>query len=379
MTIPACVFTGGGSGGGVVPPGPPNEDAQSVLYPVAFEMPAELSIQTGMMQVGVSFTKPNQLAWSRAIVYTSANVGGPYVTTINQQSSIGGITGSISTVNPNVTPPDLAILLGGDATLYSFATMDDMVADPTGKNMMFVQCPPDYYGNPRNIFLRYQTATLGAPRMWWLANWIYDLLGDINLNIPGILAVSQSIAILDFIPVTIVLPDTWIGNTLYVKIASVNNIGVQQDLSTITPLEVPIVGLYYKPLAPQYLSINGQEENAGIIYWDYGWSGDLVMTWYTRNRFNSGGYDLSRTNNIGRDPDFVRYRIEIYNYAESLINTYYLYLHIHQFPGDETWIYTYADRMADVTTVPFKVKIYQEDAQGVSDPLSVWVEYPTGG
>lgn len=98
--------------------------------------------------------------------------------------------------------------------------------------------------------------------------------------------------------------------TLYFKLPSFNYGGYFEDIADCTEISEYVDGIGSVPLPPCTIKVNGiglQDDllvRPGV--------GDLVVEWRGRNRYCNGQYVYDRADTIYDDPDFVQYRVEIY-------------------------------------------------------------------
>lgn len=331
--------------------------AESVVNAQAMELPNFLGAVSAPT-VAIAYAKPDQLAWGGATPYISDAAGGTYVSRPDARIMGQSITGEVVSVNPDDT---LTIDLDNDATLNSFATEGDMLADNLGKNIIAVKTASGV------VFAKYQTVELVSARRWKLGNVLCDLLGYSMFDEFGDMAATNPLIIFDYAVMQIELDPGWYGKTLYVKVASYNQHGEVEDLAGITPVSVTIAALNLAPLTPCPLFVNQMPDGtplsgnvANIAF------GTFSISWYNRPKNNPGAYyngglaagdDVSQIN---------RWVAEIYNGA-TRVRTWNI------FTEPCVFAYTAADQTTDgmSAVTPLTLKLKRVDVCGLSSKQAV--------
>lgn len=331
------------------PPGPPDlgGDPGSVIRPILIELPAQYS-PTQISLIAL-YSESGESSWYGASLYRSTLPDGSYEyfnTTIQS-----GITGVVTDVGISGNTAYITVVLDSDDTLSSAIDFNDLYTT-VNKNLAMIKT-----AGGKEIFIRYQTVTLIAANTWKLEGIIYDTTGFPSWNTHGIIVVGDEIYFYDVIPFTVVTKPELVGRTMYAKIASMNFVGAEEDLATVSAISRVIAGLTNKPLPPYGILVNGISLNPDTTVVTA--SGDIVIEWKSRNRKNEGEYARDRTDTINDDADFKEFELEIYN-GVTLLRT--------ATTISKSYSYTTALQISDGAASPIGVKLRQLSIAGyVSD------------
>lgn len=322
-----------------------NEDMAAVVSPIIIESPARYSRNESLM--AIIYSSPGIQTWEGASVYKSIAEEGSY--NFFGKSEISGITGYVIETGIENDNAYIDILLDTDDELESVDTLEELLLDET-KNLMVVRTAEmidDPMSPGNDIFVKFKNAELIEDRIWRLSGLVYDTVGFPKLNTFGEIEIDNHIAIYDSIPHLAKLFPHDYNRIMYVKAASFNFQGIEQDLSEVDPFSNVIQGLHTKPLTPFNVHVNGISlENNNVTVG----SGDLVFTWLSRNRKNSGAYIFNRTDTNNEDEDFKNFELVIYS-EENLIRTF--------ISENRTVTYTSAQQTEDNAGNTLEIKLRQ--------------------
>lgn len=317
------------------PPEPPDfsGDPLSVVNPLLMELPARYSGEKP--QLAIAYSKSTSNSWCGASVYRAYSAAGSYTKIASKPGS--GITGTVIAVGSNY----IDIELNWDATLSSATSFDDLVISST-KNLCMVRIATG------DKYIKFQDADLLAPKQWRLSKLIYDLVGFSLCNTVGGIAVNDKITLYTNIPHILVVPEADKHKTLYYKLPSFNFKGLEQSLADVNYTAKLIDAVCDKPLTVHNIQINGiglTSSNAITIA-----SGDILLDWMSRNRFNAGANNYTRSDAIIDDSDFKSFEIEVWRNSvlkRSVSQT------------AKSWTYTTAMQAADGGTgaITFKIQV----------------------
>jgi hypothetical protein len=255
------------------------------------------------IRVGVSFSKPNQLSWCGASLYEANNSGGPY--TLKKTTSYSGVGGIVNAVGITTTDTRyIDITLDTDFTLESALDFDSFMQKNT-ENLMVVRT------STGDKFLRFQNVALLSANKWRLSGLLYDTIEFPVLNTYGSVAALNVVSMYKNLPFNTKFDMSDTHKPAYFKIPSFNFRGVEQDLSIASATSVTVTDKAMTPLAPDNILINN------IIGLDSNYSanvssGDVSITWSSKNRFNDGVYNYTRSDSVQDDYDFVTFILEVY-------------------------------------------------------------------
>lgn len=319
--------------------------ASSVLFPMIFETPALWANTNSYL---ITYTAPDEVQWAGASLYRS------YLPTSGYQgigtSRRDGTTGVIVEVGETsggIKYIDVA--LNSDDTLESATDFDELISTP-GINLAVIST------STRNVYLRFATVELIDTDTWRLSELIYDLVHFPTKNSYGNIASGNVFAYLETKPFVKRLQESELDRKLYFKAPSFNTKGAGQDLSNVDYLTLETTAMAARPLSPCNIKINGigiDTSNAISVA-----SGDIVISFSSRNRRNRGGTNYQWAYAIKEDADFDSFVLEIYNGA-TLLRT------VEQ--TGKTFTYTAAMQSADGGISPYLVKIKQQNISRVSD------------
>ena len=330
-----------------IPPRPPNLflPASSVVNPLIVEIPP-LYISTG--KYGVSFSKPDETQWRGASLYKSYVSGSNYSRIdVANNSGITGTVDALGSLTGDIKYID--ITLDTDATLSSATDFDTLLSTPLMNLCVFRTAT-------RDIFLRFEDALLIGTNKWRISNIIYDTVLLPLLNTYGSIAVLDKMLFYSNVPFIESIIDIDVLRMLYFKIPSVNFAGTEQSLADISAITFTNENLINKPLAPYNIKINDIGINSSdSIKVD---AGDIIIKWFSRNRFNTGGNNYTRSDAILDDADFYEFQLEIYN-GVTLLRT------VNQ--TSKTFTYTSAMQTTDGGYSTYIIKVKQRNNSIDSD------------
>lgn len=321
-------------------------DPGDAIRPMIVEVPARYS-PVYMLAMAV-YSPSGEDAWLGASLYRSYSEGGTYNYTESIENE--GVTGTVTGVGYIDDIAYIDIELDSDETIESIA--DGEYFQSETKNLAVIRTP-----DGRDIFIRYQTVELLSANNWRLTNVIYDTTGFPEWNSYGEIEAGGTspyeIAMYELAPYTFDLITYDIGKTLYMKAASYNHVGSEQDLADIDPFSREIEGLNTKPLSPFGIEVNDVSPDGNNSITTN--SGDIEIVWKSRNRFNTGGLVFSRSDAINDDSDFSGFELEVYNGANLLrtIST-----------TNKTATYTQAQQTTDGGSTPYTIKLRQVATTG---------------
>lgn len=328
------------------PPSAPNLflSASSVLNPLAVEFPP---LYYSTAKYGISYTKPDEDQWRGASLYKSYVSGSDYsrIDTAN----VTGVTGTVLAVGTSGTINYIDIQLYSDHQLESAIDFDTLLSTPL-KNLCVIKTAT------KDVFMRYEDVTLIGTNQWRLSNLIYDTVDFPLLNTYGDVVASNKIIIYSNIPFIESINDFDILKTLYFKIPSVNFAGTEQSLADVSAITFTNENLNAKPLAPYNIKINDIGiNNTNTIKVSVG---NITIEWFSRNRFNTGGYNYTRSDAIGDDSDFLEFQLEIYN-GTTLLRT------VNQ--TGKSFVYTSSMQVSDGGHSSYIIKVKQRNNSIDSD------------
>ena len=318
-----------------LPPETPNlhEPAESVSGALLIE-PPPLYYSTFKLLTVCSKPADND-SWAGASVWKAYAEGGAYTRKLSNTGS--GVTGTVIAVGEDDDIAYISVELDWGATLYSATDFDTLMTTP-GKNLFYVDGRG--YG-------RFQTVELIGTNQWKLTGLIWNTVNFPRLNTYGDIEVDDVVAFFQGTISELALLEEDKYRDLYIKTPSFNLHGEEQSLADVAALSITMQALIDKPLPPTHFTINGVSVNSGGEV-KIG-SGDIDLTWRSRNRFNTGGYNYNRADAIVDDLDFVEFQIEVYRNS-TLLRT------VNQ--TAKSWTYTTAMQSTDGGTgnITFTVK-----------------------
>ena len=320
-------------------------DATDVVNPVAVEIPAMYAYDKEL--IAVTYSKPDDIQWAGASLHRAYASGGSY--TRLDTSYRSGVTGTVTAVAIAADIATITVELDWDFTLSSASSFDVLMATPRQNLCAFT-------GTYGTVFCRFSDATLVSGNTWTLSGLIYDTTGFPDLNTYGNIEADDVFVFYNNMPYIQELPISDMDRTLYYKIASFNFKGIEQSLADVTAISIAPEGLVSKPLAPYNAKVNGigMPETETIT----AGSGDLEITWMSRNRRNEGGLNYAYADAVNDDYDFDEFVLQIYN-DTTLMRT------VNQ--ATKTYTYTSALQSADGAVSPFTCRLYQKGLSDVSD------------
>jgi hypothetical protein len=323
----------------IPPPELPNldEPAESVIRHMAIEVPA---LYSPTCEVYITYSQPvdehglfSGLSWAGASIYKAYEAGGSYQRELSNPGS--GVTGKVICVGIDNYTAYIDVELDWAATLSPATSFDNLLTTP-GKNLFVID----------DIFCRFQEAELIAVNQWRLSGLIYDTVGFPKLNTYGSFLVDDEVFFYQGTVNILDIEDADKYRTLYFKTPSFIKKGFEQNLADVSYFSLMIQGLCDKPLPVYDVSINGiglDSDNAIVIG-----SGDIILEWFSRNRFNAGGNNYTRSDTIIDDSDFQNFQIEVWRNS-TLKRT------VTQ--TAKSWTYTEAMRATDGGAGPITFKI----------------------
>jgi len=247
MEINPESYTVGVIGSDLTPPPSPDlySDASSVTRVIARELPAQYA--TGNKYI-VSYAQPNETQWAESVLYKSYKLAANY--SFVDDTTISNITGVISAMGYTDSVAYIQVALDSVDSLESATDFNTLMTTPD-KNLC------GFVSGGKNIFIRFEDATLISGTMWKLSNLIYDVGGSPQLNTFGSLVNTDVFYLLEDIPYIEPISNAELGKTLYLKPASANFAGEEQLLGDVTAVSFTAVGVAETPLTPENVIING--------------------------------------------------------------------------------------------------------------------------
>ncbi len=247
--------------------------------------------------------------------------------------------------------------LDWDYTLASATSFDALLSTP-GKNLMVVigNSPQD------GIFCRYQTVELLGSKQWRLSGLICNVTNFPLIDTLGSIAADQDVVFYQGTQNVLSFLEAEKHRTLYFKPPSFNLYGEEQSLADVNSISLAIQAICDKPLPIYNIKVNGMGVDFGdsIIVAN----GDIQFAWMTRNRFNSGGANYSKSDALIDDSDFQNFELEIWrNSVKKRTVT----------QTAKSWTYTTAMQAEDGGTgnITFKCRVIA--IAGISDDKSCTV------
>jgi hypothetical protein len=333
-----------------VPPAPPGlrADPGSVLRPLLAELPAYYSGAQSLL--AIAYSKSGEAAWAGASVYRAYSAGGSYA---KLAAALGSpVTGEVIAVGDS----SIDVELDWDATLASVTGMDALVLDKTANLCLLRTAGGDLYG-------KFQTVALLAPRQWRLSGLIVDLAGFPLPGSPAGIAVGDDFALYLGLRHLLPIGEADRHRTLYFKVPSSNFGGWEQSLADVAELSVALAAKADTPLAPCNLAANGIGLDTGAVTVG---AGDLTLAWTSRNRTAAGATNPDRADAVPEDADFLNFLIEFWRGGV-------LRRSVAQAEKEYTW--TAAQQAADGGSGAVTVRLYQVNTLGTSTKLEAVVAF----
>lgn len=247
--------------------------------------------------------------------------------------------------------------LDWDYTLASATSFDALLSTP-GKNLMVVigNSPQD------GIFCRYQTVELLGSKQWRLSGLICNVTNFPLIDTLGSIAADQDVVFYQGTQNVLSFLEAEKHRTLYFKLPSFNLYGEEQSLADVNSISLAIQAICDKPLPIYNIKVNGMGvdfDDSVIVA-----NGDIQFAWMSRNRFNSGGANYSKSDALIDDSDFQNFELEIWrNSVKKRTVT----------QTAKSWTYTTAMQAEDGGTgnITFKCRIIA--IAGISDDKSCTV------
>jgi hypothetical protein len=324
------------------------EDALSVVRPMAFEVPALYAGEKNIY--AATYSPPDQVSWAGSALYRAYASTGPY--TRIEAKSASGVTGTVL----SITGGTVMAALDGDYSFTSAASMEELLTTPK-LNLFAVNTAEGIK------FCRFQTAVLYGVNTWALSGIIYDTAGTPVLNSSGSIAAGNPLAFYARIPYLREVASTDAWRTIYLKIASFNFSGAEQDLSDVAMETLVLQAMAQTPLNPGNVHLNGTEVFSGDTV-AVTPATDITLDWKSRNRFNDGADDFTRSDTPVDDYDFVEFIIQVKE-AGVTVRT------VHQ--TAKTWTYAAALQASDGVGSPFVIVLQQKGASATSAGVNVTV------
>lgn len=327
----------------------PNEEPQapdfvSPSLPIesflAVEIPARYSLYSCRLAIACTPQSIDSY-FAGFSLYKSYITSGTF-TRMNTSTTIG-ILGVVSAVNDTT----ITIVLETDDTLESMETFNELMMIPN-KNLVFVRT------SVGDKFFRFQIADLIDTNTWKLSGLLFDLVNIPLVNVTTDVAIDDEIMIFDELTFneSLIVGDR--NRTLYLKVPTFNQAGSEILLSDCTEETVSIIDMSNTPIRPFFIDVNSvgirsdKEVTVG--------SGDIILTWMSRNRFNDGANNYTNSDAIPDDIEFASFRIYIYN-GSTLLRTVNA--------TDKTYTYTSALQASDGGSTPYIFKLYQINSNKV--------------
>jgi hypothetical protein len=316
-----------------------------VINPIVFELPAVYSGEKNI--VALSYSKANQTAWAGTGLHKAYAVGGPYTRIDSRLFS--GVTGEVSTYGITAGRAWIRVILDVDKDLTSATSLAVLLTTPK-QNMAVVRTAT------RDIFFRFEEATLISGYTWEIEGLIWDLTENAQWNIYNSITATDVIVFYQDIPYLKEVSSADSLKLLYWKIASWNFAGVEQDLSVVAAISNQMGAMAQTPLNPSNIHFNGTEVlDGGAITLIA--AADIIIDWTSRNRFSDGWGDYTRSDTPVDDYDFIEFIIIIKSGATTKRITAV---------ATKTWTYTAAMQATDSIGSPFTVTVQQRGISATS-------------
>lgn len=333
-----------------IPSPPPGLDADpgSVIRPMLAELPAYYSGAASLL--AVAYSKSDQPAWAGAAVYRAYSAGGSFT---KLASALGSpITGQVIAA----TDTTIDVELDWDATLASVTSMDALVLDKTANLILLRTAGEDLY-------CKFQTVELLAPRQWRLSGLIQDLVDFPRPGAPSDVAIGDDFALYQGLRHLLSIGEADRHRTLYFKVASSNFGGYEQSLADVAETPVTMAAKVDTPLPPCNLVINGIGLDGATVTIG---AGDLQLAWTSRNRTASGATNFERADAVPEDSDFQNFLVEFWR--EGVLRR-----QVAQ--AEKSYSWTAAEQAADGGSGAVTVRLYQVNALGTSTKLEAVVTF----
>lgn len=330
------------------PPPSPNlySAASAVTRVIAREVPAQY---TATNKYFISYAQPVETQWAESVLYKSYESGANY--NFVNRTTLSSITGVVSGVGSTNGVVYIQVTLDSSDSLEGATSLDSLLITPKLNLCGFVTA------GGKDIFVRFEDATLISGNIWKLSNILFDIGGFPQYNISGTLAINDVFYLLSSIPYMENLGTEEINKTLYFKPASANFAGQEQVLGAVTAVSLATKGLAQIPLTPVNIAINSvgvTDTNAIVVG-----TGDISISWMSRNRQFIGMIDFERTDTSKDDIEFESFSVEIYqNDDTTLIRD--------NITANKTWTYTSAMQAADGNFTPLKIYVRQKNSAYIS-------------
>jgi regulation of enolase protein 1 (concanavalin A-like superfamily) len=240
--------------------------------------------------------------------------------------------------------PYIDVLIDWDAILEGAEDFDEFMSTP-GKNLIVVETAAD-----GDKFIRFQHATLYDTRTWRLTGLLYDTIDTPLFDTYGVVAVDDPVGFYASLPYRLTMLPIDKYRTIYFKPVSFNFSGEQMAIAFTPEISEDIDALCDIPLAPWDLRINGAHgHSSGSVEIN---SGDLEITWKSRNRHHQGVTNYNDSDATPEDSDFVEFVLEVYD--GSVKRT------IEQ--TGKSYTYTSSDQSADGVGNNFDIRVKQRGA-----------------
>lgn len=316
--------------------------APSVLRTSVIEMPANYSRNPKYF---VNFSAVDSINWINSVLYKSYSPTSEY--SIIDRNRTSGVTGLVIGTGLSNDIAYIDVTLDSNFILESALSLDSLMITPDLNLCGFVSS-----GAPgvSIIFIRYEVVTLITGTTWRLSGLIYNIIDVPKLNTFGTIVTGDSFFLVSKIPYSFDIKNSELNKTMYFKPASVNAEGVEQVLGEITATAITVTGKSYVPLMPTNITVNGigvgstNEVTVG--------TGDITLTWQSRNRYFDGMTDFENTDSTYDDTEFKHFAIKIYHNA-NLLRT------VTQ--TEKTFVYTSAMQASDGSFSSYNVKVRQKN------------------
>ena len=334
-------------GANEAPPPSPNlyAAASAVTRVIAGEIPAQY---TDTNEYFICYAQPNEIQWAETVLYKSYVTGSDY--SYVDRTTLSSITGIISEIGNTDGVMYIKVTLDSSDSLSSATSLDSLFISPNLNTCAFKS-------GAKQIFVRFEDATLVSGTIWKLSNLLFDIGGFPQYNITGVLAVNDVFYMLDNVAYLKEIQTEELGRVLYFKPASANFAGAEQALGAVTAVSINIKGLAQVPLTPTNVTVNGigiDVSNTISVS-----AGDVSFTWVSRNRKFVGMTDYERTDTSNDDAEYMSYKIEVYlNDDVTLVR--------EMSTTSKTWTYTSAMQTSDGNPNPFKFYVQQKNTAYIS-------------
>ncbi len=215
------------------------------VRPVAIEIPPHF---TTTPQVAMTWSRPNNAAFSGVSVYRGYDTAGPF--TRLQTVHKSGSTGLVIAVDRLAGHFD--VQFDADIILAPATSLEALLTSP-GQNMLAVITA----AKSAALFLRFEDAELIATNTYRLSNVVFDLAGTPRLNQYDLVGVGDTVCDAANIPVRYDLPLTDEGRTIWTKLAAVNRAGLEKTLANVSPMSITTDYLVHRPLPVFGVTVNG--------------------------------------------------------------------------------------------------------------------------